>query len=95
MPECLRMNPPSTVSAGETLQRSMSMVSIDDTSGPDANADDKPPTQVMSVSDDEELIPKTGDWADQMQQESDDRRAMGKFHFRWFKILKSIGIRFR
>lgn len=68
LPEVLRMAPPADSSDGaNVIQRSMSMVSI----GPDQSADplvsEQPPTQNMSVSD-EEI-----DWADQMRQESDDR----------------------
>ena len=80
-PENLRMGPPLPPPDGSNaLQRSMSMVSLDD------NIQDKPPTQVMSVSDDD-LEPATGDWADQMQQDSNERHvAEGMFYFRWLNI---------
>ena len=74
LPECLRMDPPAGLDGDTTLQRSMSMVSLE---GP---ALERPPTQVMSVSDDD-LEPKTADWAEQMQQESDDRRPEGRVSF--------------
>ena len=68
LPEILRMAPPADVSdSANVLQRSMSMVSI----GPDQSGDtpttEQPPTQNMSISDEEM------DWAEQMRQESDDR----------------------
>ena len=80
-PEKLRMGPPLPPPDGaNSLQRSMSMVSLDE------NTQEKPPTQVMSVSDDE-LESANGDWADQMQQDSNDRKlAEGTFHFRWLNI---------
>ena len=69
-PECLRMGPPNISDDETALQRSMSLVSMETTP-------DKPPTQVMSVSDDEELEPQSTDWAEQMQQESDERQNSG------------------
>ena len=69
-PEHLRMDPPKSVPDNETsLQRTMSMVSLDEP------AREKPDTQVMSVSDDDL---ETVDWAEQMRQESDDRQNPGK-----------------
>ena len=73
-PECFRMGPPNHPSDENSLQRSMSMVSLDGT------ANEKPVTQVVSMSDDD-LEPKTTDWADQMNQESDERRDEGSVLF--------------
>ena len=68
LPELLRMKPSEPhPDAENTLQRSMSMVSIGNNDADTAPTGQLPPTQVMSVSD-EEL-----DWAEQMRQESDDR----------------------
>ena len=70
LPEILRMDPPKSLPEAETtLQRSMSLVSIE---GPQQ---EKPPTQVMSVSD-EEL-----DWAEQMQRESANSEEIGIVSF--------------
>ena len=72
LPECLRMDPPGGIpDDANALQRTMSMVSLD------ASNQERPPTQVVSVSDDD-LAPKSGDWADQMQQDSEERRALGR-----------------
>ena len=73
-PECLRMGPPGLPSDDNTLQRSMSMVSLD------GNTTEKPPTQVVSMSDDDLEI-KTTDWADQMNQESEERQKEGSVSF--------------
>ena len=96
LPEILRMMPPSEPSDGASnLQRSMSLVSIGqptDSSPPEVS---NSPVQNMSVSDEETS------WADQMQQESDDRKVEktdlqgtvfigNRFYFRWLKILLSI-----
>ena len=68
--ERLRVAPPDGhYDSDSTLQRSMSLVALEEP--PQGN----PPTQVMSVSD-EDLEP-VGDWAEQMQRESDDRHGIG------------------
>ena len=75
LPECLRMDPPpSSFDNATTLQRTMSMVSLGD------STQEHPPTQVVSMSDDD-LEPVQGDWAEQMQQESDDRNLSGRVSF--------------
>lgn len=88
LPESLRMN--SSNSNGDTantLQRSMSMVSLGQAAIENPSDSNQPPTQVMSVSD-EDL-----DWAEQMRQESEDRnqnesqglilKSLDGFYFRW------------
>ena len=68
LPESLRMD--SSNQNGDTtntLQRSMSMVSLGQPTTENPSDSNQPPTQVMSVSD-EDL-----DWAEQMRQESEER----------------------
>ena len=84
--ECLRMETSDATTDGAfTLQRSMSLVALEEP------AQVQPPTQCMSVSDDD--LEPVGDWAEQMQRESNERHDLGTdsnnynpFHFRWLKI---------